>query len=175
MSKKSYGELLRDPRWQRKRLEILNRADFSCETCGDTESTLNVHHKIYRRGAKPWEYTDAELTALCEPCHLEHHSARDRLNVELAGMDTSMLERVLGYAMALRLDAETFNDLPEDQQPPRRFVELQCDSEAFGFADCAQIPREHERCDKLRELGPIGHSEYFGLAVYGLPQNRKSQ
>jgi hypothetical protein len=69
----SYSEKLRDPRWQRRRLEKLSAHDFSCEACGDSDNTLHVHHRIYRRGLDPWEYKDDELAVLCEHCHeLEH-------------------------------------------------------------------------------------------------------
>lgn len=69
----NYQDLLRDPRWQRRRLEIMSRAEFKCERCASSEGTLNVHHKLYRTGAAPWEYTDKELACLCEDCHLEGH------------------------------------------------------------------------------------------------------
>jgi len=69
MAEKTYIELLRDPRWQRRRLEIMARDEFACLSCGDKERTLNVHHKRYRRGAKPWEYEDDQLITLCEDCH----------------------------------------------------------------------------------------------------------
>lgn len=67
----SYSDLLRDPRWQRKRLEVMQRADFACEDCGDRDTTLNVHHTFYTKGAKPWEYDTASLRCLCENCHAE--------------------------------------------------------------------------------------------------------
>lgn len=66
---KTYSEKLRDPRWQRKRLQIMNRDGFHCQHCGDSESTLNVHHTLYKRGLAPWEYDDTLLITLCEQCH----------------------------------------------------------------------------------------------------------
>lgn len=69
----NYSDQLRDPRWQRRRLEIMSRANFACEQCGDTKTTLNVHHKLYRRGALPWEYTDVELVCWCDNCHEREH------------------------------------------------------------------------------------------------------
>ena len=39
-----YVEKLKDPRWQRKRLEILQRDDWKCYWCKDDKTTLNVHH-----------------------------------------------------------------------------------------------------------------------------------
>lgn len=68
-SKPTYSELLKDPRWQRKRLEILNRDEFRCQACMDSESTLHVHHKHYVKGRLPWEYEEFELVTLCESCH----------------------------------------------------------------------------------------------------------
>ena len=67
--KKTYWEKLKDPRWQKKRLEILGAADFACELCGNKEETLNVHHGYYRKGADPWDYPTDSLHCLCETCH----------------------------------------------------------------------------------------------------------
>jgi len=66
---KSYQEKLRDPRWQKKRLEVLNHFDFTCCLCGSKEKTLNVHHGYYERGMEPWEYASNTLWSLCEECH----------------------------------------------------------------------------------------------------------
>ena len=68
-----YSEKLRDPRWQRKRLEIMRRDDFECRLCADKESTLHVHHLRYERSADPWDYPDTSLVTLCEECHEELH------------------------------------------------------------------------------------------------------
>ncbi len=67
--RKSYSEKLKDPRWQRKRLEVLHRDDFSCQKCGETKETLHVHHRRYIQGHEPWEYSDRDLVTLCELCH----------------------------------------------------------------------------------------------------------
>lgn len=97
---KSYAEKLRDPRWQRKRLEILQRSNFSCEACSATDRTLNVHHRIYRRGADPWAYADHELASLCEDCHQQEHSIRTRVEEVFAQLPPNEIEVVLGYAQA---------------------------------------------------------------------------
>ena len=73
MSKQDYFEKLRSPQWQRKRLEIMKRDGFRCRCCGEDSKTLNVHHKIYRKGAEPWEYEDENFMTLCEPCHSQTH------------------------------------------------------------------------------------------------------
>lgn len=83
----TYWEKLRDPRWQKRRLQIMEAVQFSCQDCGDDKATLNVHHKIYRKGANPWEYRDDELECLCERCHEEKHRQRAALNQILATSD----------------------------------------------------------------------------------------
>lgn len=68
-TKRSYADKLKDPRWQKKRLEILEKANWTCAECGDTGTTLHVHHLAYCKGAEPWEYPDSLYRCLCEECH----------------------------------------------------------------------------------------------------------
>jgi 5-methylcytosine-specific restriction endonuclease McrA len=60
---KNYSQLLRDQRWQKKRLEIMQRDEFTCTRCYESEKTLNVHHCYYLYGKKPWDYEN-ELKAI---------------------------------------------------------------------------------------------------------------
>ncbi len=64
-----YSQLLKDPKWQKKRLEVMERDQFTCQSCFDSDSTLNVHHKHYTWGLKPWDYEPDLLITLCESCH----------------------------------------------------------------------------------------------------------
>lgn len=65
----TYASKLTDPRWQKKRLEILQRDDFRCQLCQDKEATLHVHHKSYKRNTEPWDYPDDNFVTYCEACH----------------------------------------------------------------------------------------------------------
>jgi len=67
--KSNYSKKLLDPRWQKKRLEILQRDDFHCVNCGDGEETLHVHHCYYKRDCQPWDYENTSLVTLCKSCH----------------------------------------------------------------------------------------------------------
>lgn len=93
---KDYSELLRDPRWQRKRLEIMSRDNFCCVSCGRDDETLNVHHCLYQRGRMPWEYPNSSLITVCESCHKEEHKAKDkegdRLLFELRNRGATWIE-----------------------------------------------------------------------------------
>lgn len=73
----TYSEKLKDPRWQKKRLEILNRDKFTCLLCGDTTTTLHVHHKAYN-GLEPWEAGHQELETLCDHCHTAVHYGQQK-------------------------------------------------------------------------------------------------
>lgn len=68
----TYSEKLKDPRWQKKRLEILSRDNWRCTKCGEDKATLHVHHVSY--GGDPWEVDSILLVTLCEHCHtiIEH-------------------------------------------------------------------------------------------------------
>lgn len=67
--KSAYLVKLKDPRWQKKRLEILDRDKWCCQKCFDDQSTLVVHHKIYLQDKEPWDYPNHLLITLCEDCH----------------------------------------------------------------------------------------------------------
>jgi hypothetical protein len=75
--KNSYLEKLKDPRWQKKRLAVLDKAGWKCSLCGDMEKTLHVHHWGYKKGLEPWEYNTNDLACLCEDCH-ENESFIDK-------------------------------------------------------------------------------------------------
>ena len=97
----SYQELLRHPKWQRKRLEIMQRADFKCERCGAEDSMLAIHHSYYEKGCSPWEYPDSSLHCLCEKCHDFAHSLTTALNKKMAVLSMIQRETLLGYVIGI--------------------------------------------------------------------------
>jgi hypothetical protein len=72
MARKTYKEKLLDVRWQKKRLEILQRDAWKCCICSKGEEdgvTLHVHHIFYDWWLDPWEYEPETLVSLCSDCH----------------------------------------------------------------------------------------------------------
>jgi hypothetical protein len=67
--KSDYSKKLEDPRWQRKRLEILNRDGFQCQICDDTSTQLHIHHRFYISGREPWDYAGFAYVTVCKTCH----------------------------------------------------------------------------------------------------------
>lgn len=55
---------------------MLERDDCRCTRCGRTEGAgviLQIHHKHYIPGRKPWEYAYRDCEVLCRGCHGEIH------------------------------------------------------------------------------------------------------
>lgn len=69
----TYSEKLKDPRWQKKRLQILERDGWACRQCGIETETLHIHHMVYM--GEPWEAPDHLLVTLCEDCHVTFDEA----------------------------------------------------------------------------------------------------
>ncbi|MEK6880250.1 MAG: hypothetical protein AABY22_11605, partial [Nanoarchaeota archaeon] len=65
----TYAEKLKNPKWQKLRLKILERDNFQCQNCLDNTKTLHVHHLDYINGKEPWDYPNEYLLTLCEKCH----------------------------------------------------------------------------------------------------------
>lgn len=102
MASEQYLAKLRDPRWQKMRLQVLERDDWACQICSDTESTLHVHHRYYLGNREPWEYRLDALVTLCELCHKNEsegiRSAEDDLILILkqSGAMTSEFTMIAG-------------------------------------------------------------------------------
>ena len=75
-----YKKMLSDARWDRRRMEILRRDGYRCTNCG-ASGHLNVHHRWYIYGRKPWQYPDRCLVTLCEKCHHHVHFVRQVFSV----------------------------------------------------------------------------------------------
>jgi hypothetical protein len=71
----NYSDKLKDPRWQKKKTDILLRDKFTCQLCGDSKiAILIVHHKKYQKNTDPWDYDNDDLITLCEDCHKKIHN-----------------------------------------------------------------------------------------------------
>lgn len=81
---KTYWEKLTDPRWQKLRLHVLDRDQWTCQVCGSKEETLHVHHGHYKSKADPWEYDPDTLHTVCERCHWDADDLRVDLQYEVA-------------------------------------------------------------------------------------------
>lgn len=76
MAYKAKNPFYEDPKWLRKRGNILRRDDYLCRQCkryGKTTPAKTVHH-IYPYGEYPqYRLTDINLLSLCNECHNGMH------------------------------------------------------------------------------------------------------
>jgi hypothetical protein len=70
-TKEQYYQDLEHPKWQTKRIVIINR-DKQCALCG-SHLNLQVHHTKYVKGKRAWEYPNSTLVTLCGDCHQKVH------------------------------------------------------------------------------------------------------
>lgn len=100
--KKSYWEMLQDPRWQRKRLEIMEAAEFTCVMCDSKEKTLTVHHSYYEKDREPWDYPAKSLWCVCDDCHKKAQALYNATKEAFGYLDYYDTCQVLAYMTGLR-------------------------------------------------------------------------
>lgn len=77
----TYIEQIKSPKWQKRRLEILERDHFACILCKDKDSELHVHHIVYDKNKMIWEYNGGLLVTLCSNCHENIHAMYRDINI----------------------------------------------------------------------------------------------
>jgi hypothetical protein len=110
-----FWENYKDPRWQKCRLQIMERDEFKCRMCHRSDVTLNVHHAYYERGKKPWEYDDDILFTFCEECHKTIEFQLRWIKMHFCLLWPFGQESILGY-MAGQLIKNPMPRTPGDQE-----------------------------------------------------------
>ena len=123
-----YSEKLKDPRWQKKRLEILQRDEFTCRSCFDDSKTLHVHHRYYERGLEPWEYPNSSLITLCYDCH----ECEAQMEIQYSELLIKTLKQSPFLADQWRELASGIHEMEIVTQYP---LEVVASSYAFAFKD----------------------------------------
>jgi hypothetical protein len=126
----TYTELLRDPRWQKRRLEIMQRDGFACVECGRKDLTLNVHHRYYISGRDPWDYPDEALVTLSEDCHETITEQIDFIKKFIGALSLPELRRVIAF---LRCPRPEPVDLTTDREKLRERLNTADHAEALDI------------------------------------------
>lgn len=138
----AYSELLKDPRWQRKRLEVMQREKFTCEVCKATNVTLNVHHGYYEFGLAPWDYDNDTLHCICEVCHQFAEVQRKTLRRLIGALPQQSIFIVKGFALGLKADSSKLPpfDFIANNDYGRKLVAI-----GYGFSILGRQPTEDEQ------------------------------
>ena len=153
MQKKTYAELLKDPRWQKKRLEIMQRDNFTCQHCGRTDRSLQVHHSYYLMNNNPWEYNDESLITLCDKCHEDETMLKNEIeraynalkhNWGRVGLSRDLFLEVLWKILRFINN----NDYPADERQDTRINEMV--SRLIYESECGiQYPSDYVSLSRL--------------------------
>ena len=117
-----YWKKLKDPRWQKRRLEVLARDGFKCVGCGTTSETLHVHHLVYRKGVEPWEAPMDDMVTVCERCHEvaeDKEAIRNFRRFMLCGLNVGSIREIsksmaaFAQAKGRPMDGNLCCDVPE--------------------------------------------------------------
>jgi 5-methylcytosine-specific restriction endonuclease McrA len=84
--KRTYGQKLKDSRWQQLRLKSFDAAQWTCEECLTVKPKdgLQLHHVVYLPNVEPWDHPPEVLMVLCEGCHEKRHEVERQLFVKFA-------------------------------------------------------------------------------------------
>lgn len=96
-----YSKQLKHPKWQKKRLQILERDEFMCQNCHSKDETLHVHHFFYKPKTLLWDYDESCLITFCGDCHEEWHLLNDEIK-DFLSVDTQTLKEIHNLLMIIR-------------------------------------------------------------------------
>lgn len=99
MASEIYLQKLKDPRWQKKRLQIFERDNWTCQKYGNKNKTLAIHHRLYLNNREPWDYSDDLLITLFVECH------------ELEQINLTNTEKNIVEILKIKFLAEGINEL----------------------------------------------------------------
>jgi|ERR1035437_80962 formyltetrahydrofolate synthetase len=112
MKNKTYSESLKDPRWQKKRLKLLEAANWECSACGCKEDTLEIHHTYYAFGVPIWDHEDQFLRVVCSSCHKQHQEMMNHAY------------RVIGLVPSAVMSISTLADNTSDMEAAESIREM---------------------------------------------------
>jgi len=91
LTEKTYLAQYRLREWRDLREQIFKLDSYTCQQCfrGRADGViLQVHHKNYFKGRKPWDYPLGMLETICKSCHAaEHGIIAPRKGWEYLGCD----------------------------------------------------------------------------------------
>ncbi len=106
-----WSSAFRDSRWQRKRLEVMERDGWRCTSCGKSAGViLNVHHIHYEAGLAPWEYSLSSLVTWCETCHETRHELQKNALLAISQFPFDLFLSVMSACAYMPLDVAKMYD-----------------------------------------------------------------
>lgn len=141
----TYYQKLKDPRWQKKRLEVMQRDKFKCVSCGSGDKELQCHHLVYAESGNPWDVNNGNIITLCCGCHTKIEETIKAVRYSLWSSqkcdftkkflkvafvcDDDVIEKCLDDALKM----DYARDIYQEKETPAPSVENQCDLEPLWY------------------------------------------
>ena len=169
----TYADKLKNPKWQRRRLEILSRDGWECAYCGDKSSELQIHHRWYERKREPWDHSDECLVTLCAPCHEARTELDDLAKVALGKMSTTEVAAFLNESGERKLAGQwiVFSRGPVDEFDEAIFREATENDHGFDEAMSEFRACSWRHCQELRQSPLRGECAGLVFFVFKLDAN----
>jgi hypothetical protein len=158
----SFWELYKHPKWQQRRLQVLSRAEWQCDLCEEADTELHVHHKLYIKGRKPWEYDDDQLEALCKNCHSKTTDLDKEIKRLLGVASNGDKAQLLGYLRVICLG------YGPDYDP----CVIDDGELAMGAADCCHV-YDTNIIDLVRGTGELHGWQVAGIQEHVINAGRQ--
>ena len=117
----------KDPRWQKKRLEILERDKFTCLNCLSADKELHVHHLKYQKNTPVWSVDDCFLVTLCTECHDHIH----KLKTDWEGYLTEAYQSIL--FLDVGEEREVLSDAFKAVRKAVKYISYGCNQDSLSF------------------------------------------
>lgn len=128
-----FFEQYKHPKWQEKRLLVLQSKNFKCQECGKKDQELHVHHPYYLKDTMVWDYPDDVLKCLCKTCHEKVHALDDRIKRWLAELPYTV--KLIAFASIKDSVRKHTNEKePHIDVPRKQFEFKQVDGESMSDA-----------------------------------------
>jgi len=101
----NYAEKLLDPRWQKVRLLVFERDNWTCKKCKEITKTLHCHHLKYTTD-DPWDEPLENLVTHCNGCHEKDHIDPIKNFIVLNELNNCYIERAKIYDIRWNKDSK---------------------------------------------------------------------
>lgn len=131
---KNYKEKLLDVKWQKKRLEILEKDNWRCRACHTKDGTMHVHHLWYESGKDPWEVPEDCLITLCSNCHERApHAMWQQAFLDLNCSERELMDIAITLHWVKKRQTEFYKDILEKHKA--RFHDLILEIDLFDSSE----------------------------------------
>ena len=164
-------QYLQSPKWNKKRLAVLQRDQYTCQSCGITNVPLHVHH-MSGYELIPNEPTTC-LISLCEDCHTAEHVKHGYPSTQ---HEYFTYDHPVGPTMLINLTGHEIHELETDIiiPPSKHQLRTSCVTTELAPINGIRTYRSEEHVLNSKLPKPVVGVVYIisALAMNAIPADR---